>query len=86
MNIIIAIVALLIGCAAGYSVFRYVLKGKYNGMIEAASKEAEVIKEKKLLEVKEKFLNKSLNLRKKFKPVTRKSSKVKTVSSSVRSR
>ena len=49
MNIIIAIVALLIGCAAGYSVFRYVLKGKYNGMIEAASKEAEVIKEKKLL-------------------------------------
>ena len=64
MNIIIAIVALLIGCAAGYSVFRYVLKGKYNGMIEAASKEAEVIKEKKLLEVKEKFLNKKSELEK----------------------
>ena len=64
MNIIIAIVALLIGCAAGYSVFRYVLKGKYNGMIETASKEAEVIKEKKLLEVKEKFLNKKSELEK----------------------
>ena len=64
MNIIIAIVALLIGCAAGYSVFRYVLKGKYNAMIEAASKEAEVIKEKKLLEVKEKFLNKKSELEK----------------------
>ena len=56
--------ALLIGCAAGYSVFRYVLKGKYNAMIEAASKEAEVIKEKKLLEVKEKFLNKKSELEK----------------------
>lgn len=64
MNIIIAIVALIIGCAAGYSVFRYVLKGKYNAMIEAASKEAEVIKEKKLLEVKEKFLNKKSELEK----------------------
>ena len=64
MNIIIAIVALLIGCAAGYSVFRYVLKGKYNAMIEAASKEAEVIKEKKLLEVMEKFLNKKSELEK----------------------
>ncbi|MCI7284126.1 MAG: ribonuclease Y [Prevotella sp.] len=64
MNIIIAIVALFIGCAAGYSVFRYVLKGKYNAMIEAASKEAEVIKEKKLLEVKEKFLNKKSELEK----------------------
>ena len=64
MNIIIAIVALLIGCAAGYSVFRYVLKGKYNAMIEAASKEAAVIKEKKLLEVKEKFLNKKSELEK----------------------
>ena len=64
MNIIIQIVALLIGCDAGYSVFRYVLKGKYNAMIEAASKEAEVIKEKKLLEVKEKFLNKKSELEK----------------------
>ena len=39
-------------------------KGKYNEMIDAASKEAEVVKEKKLLEVKEKFLNKKAELEK----------------------
>ena len=57
--IITAAVALIIGGVAGYAIFRYVIKGKYNEMIDAANKEAEVIKEKKLLEVKEKFLNKS---------------------------
>jgi ribonuclease Y len=45
-------------------VFRYVLKGKYREMIDAAEKQAEVIKEKKLLEVKEKFLNKKSELEK----------------------
>ena len=64
VSIIIAIVALLAGCAIGYAIFRYVIKGKYNDLIEAASKEAEVIKEKKLLEVKEKFLNKKSELEK----------------------
>ena len=47
-----------------YFIFRYVIKGKYNEMIEAANKEAEVVKEKKLLEVKEKFLNKKAELEK----------------------
>ena len=56
--------ALVIGGAAGYFIFRYVIKGKYNEMIEAANKEAEVVKEKKLLEVKEKFLNKKAELEK----------------------
>ena len=56
--IIAALVALILGGAAGFFIFRYVIKGKYNEMIEAANKEAEVVKEKKLLEVKEKFLNK----------------------------
>ena len=64
VTIIIAIVALLAGCAIGYAIFRYVIKGKYKDLIEAASKEAEVIKEKKLLEVKEKFLNKKSELEK----------------------
>ena len=59
VTIIAALVALVIGGAAGYFIFRYVIKGKYNEMIEAANKEAEVVKEKKLLEVKEKFLNKN---------------------------
>ena len=64
VTIIIAIVALLAGCAIGYAIFRYVIKGKYNDLIEAASKEAQVIKAKKLLEVKEKFLNKKSELEK----------------------
>lgn len=55
VTIIAALVALVIGGAAGYFIFRYVIKGKYNEMIEAANKEAEVVKEKKLLEVKEKI-------------------------------
>ena len=64
VTIIIACVALLAGCAIGYAVFRYVIKGKYNEMLEAANKEADVVKEKKLLEVKEKFLNKKSELEK----------------------
>ena len=62
--VIIAVAALIIGGLCGYMVFRYVIKGKYNEMIEAANKEAEVVKEKKLLEVKEKFLNKKAELEK----------------------
>ena len=61
---IVGIVALVLGALAGYGIFRYVIKGKYNEMIDAAQKEAEVIKEKKLLEVKEKFLNKKSELEK----------------------
>ena len=64
VTIIAALVALVIGGAAGYFIFRYVIKGKYNEMIEAANKEAEVVKEKKLLEVKDKFLNKKAELEK----------------------
>ena len=64
VTIIAALVALVIGGAAGYFIFRSVIKGKYNEMIEAANKEAEVVKEKKLLEVKEKFLNKKAELEK----------------------
>ena len=62
--IIAALVALILGGVAGFFIFRYVIKGKYNEMIEAANKEAEVVKEKKLLEVKEKFLNKKAELEK----------------------
>ncbi len=63
-TLIAALVALIVGGIVGYSIFRYVFKGKYNVMVEAANKEAEVVKEKKLLEVKEKFLNKKSELEK----------------------
>lgn len=61
---ILIVIGLVIGGSAGYSFFRYVLKKKYLRMIETANKEADVIKEKKLLEVKEKFLNKKAELEK----------------------
>ncbi len=62
--VIVAIVALVAGGLGGYAIFRYVVKGKYNEMVAAADKEAQVVKEKKLLEVKEKFLNKKSELEK----------------------
>lgn len=64
ITIVIVCVALVVGFTIGYAIFRYVAKGKYKEMVEAAAKEAEVIKEKKLLEVKEKFLNKKSELEK----------------------
>ena len=68
MDIIVGIIliaaALIVGGFCGFMIFRFVAKGKYNEMIGAAKKEAEVIKEKKLLEVKEKFLNKKAELEK----------------------
>ncbi|SDZ99948.1 ribonucrease Y [Segatella bryantii] len=62
--IIGVIVGLIVGGACGYAIFRYVITSKYNEMVAAANKEAEVVKEKKLLEVKEKFLNKKAELEK----------------------
>ena len=61
LNIIIGLGALIIGGLCGYLIFRYIIKGKYNEMIANAEKAAEVLKEKKLLEVKEKFINKKKN-------------------------
>ena len=62
--LLIAAGALALGGVGGYLIFRYVLKGKYKEMVDSAEKQAEVIKEKKLLEVKEKFLNKKSELEK----------------------
>ena len=62
--IICLVTGLLIGGIISFVLFRYVLKGKYNEMVSEAEKEARVLKEKKLLEVKEKFLNKKAELEK----------------------
>ena len=64
VEIIIVVVALAIGGGIGYAIFRYVLKGQYQEVMDKARKDAEVVKEKKLLEVKEKFLNKKSELEK----------------------
>ena len=64
MIILYIVAALVLGGGIGFVLFRYVLKNKYKKVLNEAEKEAEVIKEKKLLEVKEKFLNKKAELEK----------------------
>lgn len=63
-TIITAVVCAIIGIIIGYTIFRYVMKSKYNSILKEAQAEAEVIKKNKLLEVKEKFLNKKADLEK----------------------
>ena len=60
--LIVALVCIAIGVGGGYLLFRYVLTGMLRRQLDEAEKEAQVIKEKKLLEVKEKFLNKKAEL------------------------
>lgn len=62
MEIVFIIVVLVAGCGIGYLMLRYVATSQYKKRISDAEKEAEVIKEKKLLEVKEKFLSKKTEL------------------------
>lgn len=62
--VIAAIIAFLVGGALSYAFFKYGLKTKYDTIIKEAETEAEVIKKNKLLEVKEKFLNKKADLEK----------------------
>lgn len=62
--IVTAIVGLVVGGILSYVMFRYILKSKYNEILKEAETEAEVIKKNKLLEVKEKFLNKKADLEK----------------------
>ena len=63
-TVILAVVAFLVGGALSYGFFKYGLKSKYESIIKKAETEAEVIKKNKLLEVKEKFLNKKADLEK----------------------
>lgn len=62
--IIAAVAGIAIGTGCGYWLFRNFVNGKYKEMMASAEKEADVLKEKKLLEVKEKFLNKKSELEK----------------------
>ena len=63
-TVILTIAAFLVGGALSYGFFKYGLKTKYDTIIKEAETEAEVIKKNKLLEVKEKFLNKKADLEK----------------------
>ena len=63
-TIVIAAVCFAVGAGLSYVFFRYGLKTKYDNILKEAETEAEVIKKNKLLEVKEKFLNKKADLEK----------------------
>ncbi|MDR1003842.1 MAG: ribonuclease Y [Prevotellaceae bacterium] len=62
--VIASIVCLLIGGLAAYFVSKPNFKTKYEQLVKDAEAEAEVIKKNKLIEVKEKFLNKKAELEK----------------------
>ena len=64
LTIIIGIVCLAVGAIVMYLVHQHLLKAKTNAILQEAEAEAEVIKKNKLLEVKEKFLNKKADLEK----------------------
>ena len=60
--IIIAVGCLIVGVALGYGIFRYAITKVYDAKIKEASLEADTLKKKKELEVKEKFLEKKAEL------------------------
>lgn len=64
VTIVVSIACLIVGGFASYLFFKHGLKKKYDGILKEAEAEAEVIKKNKLLEVKEKFLNKKADLEK----------------------
>ncbi|KAA6344718.1 Ribonuclease Y [termite gut metagenome] len=66
MEVIIVIsgICFIVGGILSYILLRYVAKSKYESILKEAEAEAEVIKKNKLLEVKEKFLNKKADLEK----------------------
>ena len=62
LTISIAIGCLILGGILGFLLFRYIIKQRYNQIIKEAEIEAEALKEKKQLELKEKFLNRKSEL------------------------
>ena len=64
VTIVVSIACFIVGGFASYMFFKHGLKSKYDSILKEAEAEAEVIKKNKLLEVKEKFLNKKADLEK----------------------
>ena len=62
--IIVAVACFLVGGLGTFLLLKYVWKSKGEAILKEAEAEAEVIKKNKLLEVKEKFLNKKADLEK----------------------
>ena len=64
VTIVVSIACFIVGGFASYMFFKHGLKSKYDSILKEAETEAEVIKKNKLLEVKEKILNKKADLEK----------------------
>ena len=64
VTIVVSIACFIVGGFASYMFFKHGLKSKYDSILKEAETEAEVIKKNKLLEVKEKSLNKKADLEK----------------------
>ncbi len=62
LAISIAVGCLILGGVLGFVLFRYIIKQRYNQIIKEGEIEAEALKEKKQLELKEKFLNRKSEL------------------------
>ena len=82
-TIVIAAVCFAVGAGLSYVFFRYGLKTRYDNIIKEAETEGEVIKKNKLLEVKEKFLNKKADLE---KEVALRNQKIQQVENKLRQR
>ena len=83
MTIIISLVAFLIGGGLVWFVMKVLLKSRYEAVIREAEKESEVMKQKKLLEVKEKFLHLKSDLE---KQVSVRNSKIQSVEAKLKQR
>lgn len=83
MEIIIGIVAFLIGAAITWFVLNHVASSKIKGRIEEAERESEVIKKNKLLEVKEQALQMKAEFE---KEVNSRTSKIQVAENKVRQR
>ena len=81
--VIFTVVAFLVGGAISYAFFKFGLKSRYDKIIKEAETEAEVIKKNKLLEVKEKFLNKIAELE---KEVTARNQKIQQAENKLKQR
>lgn len=64
LTIVVCIACFLVGGLGAYWLFRHGLRTKYEAILRDAETEAEMIKKNKLIEVKEKFLNKKAELEK----------------------
>ena len=83
MTIIIALVTFVVGGLRVWFVMRVLMKSRYDAVIREAEKESEVMKQKKLLEVKEKFLHLKADLE---KQVSARNSKIQSVEAKLKQR